>query len=308
MPASVLRFDHHLNIMETIQNEILKIAVKSSGAEICSIQALTTGKEYMWEGNPDIWGSFAPVLFPIVGTLKDNTYLYKGKAYQLFRHGFFRGNDKVALVKKTENQLVFSLKSDEDSLKIYPFEFEMVISFTLEGKSVHITHEVRNTGNETMFFSVGGHPAFKCPLHAGESYEDYYLQFDEKENATTWDLNSGGIITQQGRVVLENSDRLPLDLHLFDHDALIFKHLKSTSVSLNHHQNGPVLKVDFKGWPFLGIWAKPRAPYVCIEPWLGIADSVETDQQIENKEGILSLAPQKTFEKTFSIEILDLGE
>ncbi|MEZ4777399.1 MAG: aldose 1-epimerase family protein [Bacteroidia bacterium] len=294
--------------METIQNDTLRIAVKPSGAELCSIQALATGKEYMWEGNPAIWGSFAPVLFPIVGTLKDNTYLYNGKSYQLFRHGFFRGNDKVTLVKKTENQLAFSLKSDAESLKVYPFEFEMVIAFTLEGKSVHISHEVRNTGNETMFFSVGGHPAFKCPLNEGETYEDYYLHFDQKENATTWDLNSGGIITQKGRVVLDNSDQLPLDRHLFDHDALIFKHLRSASVSLNHYLNGPVLEVDFNGWPYLGIWAKPQAPYVCIEPWLGIADSVDTDQQIENKEGILSLLPGKTFMATFSIKIMNLEE
>ncbi|MDX2248959.1 MAG: aldose 1-epimerase family protein [Bacteroidia bacterium] len=294
--------------MEIIQNETLEIAVQTAGAELCRIRSLATGQEYMWDGNPQIWGSFAPVLFPIVGTLKDNTYLYDGKSYQLPRHGFFRKNDKVKLIQKSNDLLIFSLKSDPDSLRVYPFEFEMQIAFILKENSLYISHTVRNTGEKNLLFSLGGHPAFKCPLKEGEKYEDYHLHFEHTEYAPTWDLDGGGIISGQGRLVLDNQNRLPLHSHLFDQDALIFKNLQSSSVSLNHNLSGPVLRVNFKGWPYLGIWAKPQAPYVCIEPWLGIADSTDTDQRLETKEGIVTLLPGREFEATFSIDILNLKE
>ncbi|MEZ4830024.1 MAG: aldose 1-epimerase family protein [Bacteroidia bacterium] len=290
--------------METIRNNVLEISVITEGAELCSIRSLATSREYMWEGNPEIWGSHAPVLFPIVGTLKDQTYFHNGKAYELPRHGFFRRNAKVTLLEKSSAHLTFGLKSDPESLSVYPFDFEAKIIFSLDGNKIRVTHNVKNTGTGEMLFSIGGHPAFKCPLNEGETYEDYQLIFEKEEFLHTWDLNEGGIIEKEGRLVMDHSNILPLHKNLFDHDALIFKYPVSNSVSLAHHTQGVVVKVDFTGWPYLGIWAKPQAPFVCIEPWLGIADSADTDQQLSQKEGILSLAEGKVFEATFSIEIV----
>ncbi len=289
--------------MHTISNSFLQISVNSTGAELCSLISLASGKEYMWNADPAFWANFAPVLFPIVGGLKDGTYFHEGSEYSLPKHGFIRYNEQVALVKQTTNSLTFGLKYDEKSLLIYPFKFEFFITFLLDGNVLTISHKVLNHGTTDMLFSLGGHPAFRCPLHEGEVYSDYFLEFEQAELARTWDLNSSGEIAEEGRVVLDNSAILPLDDHLFDHDALIFKSLKSRAVHLKSHKSSQVLTMRYDGWPYFGVWAKPGAPFVCLEPWLGIADSADHDQQLAHKEAIQTLAAGGTFEAAYSVEI-----
>lgn len=289
--------------MHTISNSSLQISVNTTGAELCSLKSLATDQEYMWDADPAFWANHAPVLFPIVGGLKDGTYFHEGKTYTLPKHGFIRYNEQVALVEQTANSLTFGLKYDEESLLIYPFKFEFFITFSLDGNVLTISHKVQNHGTTDMLFSLGGHPAFACPLHEGEVYTDYFLEFEQAELARTWDLNSSGEIAEEGRVVLDNSAILPLDDHLFDHDALIFKSLKSRTVHLKSHKSSQVLTMRYDGWPYFGVWAKPGAPFVCLEPWLGIADSADHDQQLAHKEGILSLAAGGTFEAAYSVGI-----
>lgn len=289
--------------MHTISNSSLQISVNSTGAELCSLTSLANGREYMWNADPAFWVNHAPVLFPIVGGLKDGTYFHEESAYSLPKHGFIRYNDQVSLVEQTANSLTFGLKYDEKSLLIYPFKFEFFITFSLDGNVLTISHKVLNHGTTDMLFSLGGHPAFKCPLHEGEVYSDYYLEFEQAELARTWDLNSKGEIAAEGRVVLDNSPILPLTDHLFDHDALIFKSLKSRTVHLKSHKSSQVLTMRYGGWSYFGIWAKPGAPFVCLEPWLGIADSAAHDQQLAHKEAIQTLAAGNTFEAAYSVEI-----
>lgn len=289
--------------MHTIENEALRVSVKTTGAELCSIQSVATGREYMWQADPGYWANHAPVLFPIIGGLKEGAYHHQGKTYSLPKHGFVRYNERVFLAEQKEHSLKFGLLANEETLQQYPFSFAFFVTFSIKGKTLAVTHSAENTGEEEMLFSLGGHPAFRCPFFEGEEYADYVLEFEQAEAAHTWDLDAEGLIAGPGRKVLENEHILPLHDHLFDHDALIFKHLNSSRVSLKSRLSGPVLSLRYEGWPYLGIWAKSGAPFVCIEPWLGIADSADTNQELAHKEGILRLPAGEFFEATYFIEI-----
>jgi galactose mutarotase-like enzyme len=289
----------------TIQNEYLKIAVNEIGAELTSIESIKTGQHYMWDGNPGIWPNHAPVLFPIVGGLKENTFYYRDKAYSLPRHGFIRNNKKIKLTERTDTSLTFGLTFDADSLIVYPFRFEFAITFTLFKNRVVVSHFIKNHGEDDILFSVGAHPAFRCPLHPGETYEDYYLEFKEVETDVTWLLTADGLVSGQSKPVLHNTNILHLNRSLFDHDALIFKDLKSKQISLRSTKSPQVVTLYFDDFPYLGIWAKPNAHFVCIEPWLGIADSADTTQHFEKKEGIQTIKARHHFTAAYAVEISD---
>lgn len=283
----------------------LSIEITDVGIELCSIKSKVTGKEYMWQADPHIWGSHAPVLFPIIGSLKDGEINYNGNHYRIPKHGIVRHSSKVKLIEQTVDSLRFSLKWDEDSLSIYPFKFEIEVSYSIIGNTVQVTHLITNHGDESMFYSIGGHPAFNCPLHEGETYEDYFLEFEEPETDSTWLLDSNGLQNGQTKPVLENTRILPLHKNMFDNDAFIFKNLTSRKVTLKSKVSGDILSVQFDDFNYLGIWAKPAAPFVCIEPWLGITDHTDSEQNLETKEGIIELGTGQSEWKTFSITVLD---
>lgn len=288
----------------TIESPSLKVSLKQTGAELCSIISKKMGKEYLWQANPKIWNNHAPVLFPIIGSLKEGKYLYQDRWYEMPKHGIIRKNENMDVEELSNNSVTFVLFSDETTKERYPFDFQFRISFTLLENTLTVSHQIINIGNEDLLFSLGGHPAFNCPIHDGSNYEDYYLEFEQAEHAVTHLLNmEKGLISNETELVLNNTNRLPLHSHLFDRDALIFKNLKSNSVSLVHKENGNVLTMEFKDFPYLGIWAKPDADFVCIEPWLGIADGVDHNQKIEEKEGIITLKTGKIFSAAYTIEI-----
>ncbi len=289
--------------MYKIINEFLEVSVKSSGAELCSIKSVKTGKEFMWDSNPEIWGSSSPILFPIVGGLRNNSFYYKGKSYSLPRHGFVRNNNKIVLSEETSDSLSFFLKYSEETLKNYPFKFEFSTKYTLHQNKIIIGTRVYNTGDEAMFFSLGAHPAFQCPLNDQEAYEDYFLEFEKEETSSTYLLDENGQVTSDTMPVMNRSKTLNLYKGIFDKDALIFKDLKSRKVSLKSKKSSSVISINYEGFPYLGIWAKPNANFVCIEPWLGIADSSSSDQNFETKEGIMSLQSKKTFDVFYEISI-----
>lgn len=286
-----------------LKTPTLSIEVTKTGIELCSIKSNATGKEYMWQANPKVWGSHAPVLFPIIGALKNGEMIYRGNNYSIPKHGLIRNSTNVKLVEQTYNSLRFNLTWNEESLKLYPFKFEIEVTYTIIENTVRVSHLITNHGDETMLYSVGGHPAFNCPFYEGESYEDYFLEFEQEETDSTWLLNSKGLTTGKTKSILENSTKLPLHKNLFDNDALIFKNLKSRKVALKSRTSGEVLSMEFEDFNYLGIWAKPNAPFVCIEPWLGITDSAESDQNFENKEGLLKLEPNQSDLKAFLITI-----
>ena len=291
------------NVNHTIENDKFLISIKQTGAELCRIQSVTTGKEFLWNADPNVWASYAPVLFPVIGAIKKGFVKYEGKDYAVPRHGFVRNNEKVTVIEQTPLSLTFGLNFDDETLKIYPFEFEFQITYTLYDNTIVVSHQVINHGSRPMLFSLGGHPAFKCPLNDGEVYEDYYLEFEKVETDSTWLLEKDGLVGNITKPILHNTNVLHLNGHLFDNDALIFKNLKSKQVSLRSTKSGQVVTLHFEDFPYLGIWAKPNAHFVCIEPWLGIADSEDSDQNFEMKEGIISLEAGKRFSASYSIEI-----
>ncbi|RLD73638.1 MAG: aldose 1-epimerase family protein, partial [Bacteroidetes bacterium] len=198
----------------------------------------------------------------------------------------------------------FGLKYNKDTLKIYPFQFEFQIKYHLEDNKLTVEHTIINHGNDTMLFSLGGHPGFNCPIFKDEQYSDYYLEFEKPETAPTWNVLENGLIGNETQPIFDEPNKINLHPHLFDKDALVFKNLNSSKVTLKSKRFDHVLSMDFKDFPYLGIWAKPNANYVCIEPWLGIADSIDSNRNFEDKEGILSLESNKKFIASYNIEIL----
>jgi len=289
--------------MHSIKNNFLQVSVKEIGAELCSIKSIKSSKEYVWQANPDVWNSHAPNLFPVIGCLKDGGFLYKAKEYKCPKHGFFRNNKNVSLVEKTENSFTFRLSYSEESLKIYPFKFEISIKYILEKNQLHVEHTIQNLGDEKMLFSLGGHPGFNCPMKEDEMYSDYYLEFEIPETDQTWRVLEDGLIGKDTISVFNAPGIINLHAHLFDDDALIFKNLKSKKVSLKSRKSKQVLSMEYKDFPYLGIWAKPNTNYVCIEPWIGIADSYNSDRNFETKEGLVSISAKQSFAATYTISI-----
>lgn len=290
--------------MYTLQNSKLKIAVKKTGAELCEISSVKNKTPFMWNANPNIWGSYAPNLFPIIGALKQDSYIFEGKKYTLPKHGFVRHNHAIELHEQTEKILTFKLTHNDELLKVYPFKFDFFITYTLIDNTLEVLHRVKNADTKTMYFSVGGHPAFKCPVFENENYEDYHLEFEHLENSKRHLINmKNGLIANDTETVFNNSNKIYLQHQLFEKDALVFKDLKSRKVSLKTKNHGTILTVSFTEFNYLGIWAKPTGNYVCIEPWLGIADVENSNQNLIEKEGIIALKANNTFEAAYQIEI-----
>lgn len=280
----------------TISNSSLKASIKHSGAELFSIQD-NQNKEYIWEGNPAFWGKHSPVLFPIVGTLKNNTYTIDEKEYQLSRHGFARDME-FKLINKSENSAVFSLQSNAETLQKYPFDFELQLIYTLEEKELTIAYKVINKGSSKIPFSIGAHPA----IALSEDFENYSFQFEKKE-ALKYNLLENDLISDKTEILETKDNLVPLNYKLFENDALVFKTLESNSITILENSK-PYVKVNFKDFPSLGIWTKEQAPFVCIEPWFGYSDTADNSGDLFKKEGILVLDTNDTFNAKFSIQIL----
>ena len=280
----------------TLSNSIISAQIKSLGAELCSLKD-NTNRDYIWEGNPAFWGKHSPVLFPIVGTLKNNTFYHNDKKYTLSRHGFAREKE-FQLVEKTESSATFSLQSNSETLKNYPFKFELQIQYILIGTTLELTYRIINKDNTDMPFSIGAHPAFALP----RDFEDYSLAFEEVE-PLEYTLLENDLVSKQTEKIKTNSNTVPLTYELFESDALIFKTLKSNSLTIVEKEN-PILKVQFENFPNLGIWTKVGASFICIEPWFGYSDITESKGNLFEKEGIIVLKTDTTFQAKFSIEIL----
>lgn len=284
----------------TIDNGTLSVKIHSAGAELFSIFHTGTQLEYMWQRTPPYWPKSSPVLFPIVGALKKNTYTFQDKNYSLPRHGFAR-EQEFEVEAKGKSSITFILNSSEQSLQKYPFEFQLRIRYDLEDDYLRTTYSVTNTGKDVMLFSIGAHPAFKVPLAPGKKYEDYHLLFNRKETIDRWNISDSGLIETSSTPVLKDNNRINITKNLFDDDALVFKRPLSDVVSIKADQDAHGLDFYFEGFPFLGIWAQPNADFVCIEPWCGIADSVDSNQQLTDKEGIEQIPPGTTWSREWKV-------
>jgi len=288
--------------MESLMNHLLSIEVNPKGAELMSIKSVQDNLEYLWQGNPVYWKRRSPLLFPIVGALKDNHYEHSGEQYEMELHGFVK--DMVfKLTGKSENRLIFTLSDDENTKRKYPFDFLLQITYELQENNINISHMVKNTGGNTLWFSIGEHPGFNCPLLSNETMEDYSLVF-EKNECTSRRFLVDGLLWDEEEKFLDNDRVIRLSHELFERRAILLKNLQSGSVTLKSRNHDREVTVSFKGYPYLGIWSlEAGAPFVCIEPWYGISSKIDGDLELKEKEGILSLESGQEFKCSYSISI-----
>jgi galactose mutarotase-like enzyme len=285
----------------TIQNDFLSVHLAESGAEIRHLFTQKDKKEWMWEGNPFYWSRVAPVLFPVVGKLADNQYFHNGVPYPLSQHGFAR--DRIfEVVESHPEHIRFHLHSDYDSRKFYPFNFDLFIGYNLAKNWLWIDYEVINSGEETMYFSIGGHPGFALPDWPRKKY---YLEFEEPDLLEPRLLQAGLLEKTKGPILELDNMKLEIESDLFSKDALVFENLRSSWVGIQSEKGDHGLRLHFEGFPFFGIWAKENAPFVCLEPWYGHADLVGFEGEISQKAGILKLLPEENFHCRYAIEILN---
>ncbi|EAF4504161.1 aldose 1-epimerase family protein [Listeria monocytogenes serotype 4b] len=289
--------------MIKLENEVLLVEMKTAGAELTRIFHKDTGLEYLWNADSKFWGRHSPVLFPTVGRLVEDTYLVDVKPYHLGQHGFARDRD-FQVVEQTEKSVRFELDADEDSLAVYPYKFKLSIIYTIEKNTVAVSYEVENTDNKRIYFSIGAHPAFNLPLTDGTTFEDYYLDFGTEENLETLCLEGPYRSGEIKKVVDEAARYLPLNYDLFKNDALIFEALKQKEMTIKSDKTPHFVKVSFPEFPFVGVWtAKAGTPFLCIEPWYGIADGAGESVELRDKAGIEHLEPEAVFASEYEITV-----
>lgn len=285
--------------MISIENKFVKALFSTKGAELQSFKNKETDIEYMWNGDPGYWGKFSPVLFPIVGGLKNNSYYVEDQKYDLPRHGFARDRE-FTLKQISEKEVSFTLTYDEDTLKRYPFKFVLELHYKVNGTTLSCSYRVTNPDEQVLLFSIGGHPAFAVPSDDKIAYNDYFLVFN-KDTELVYHKISNDLISNTTATIKLNDGTLPLSHSLFYEDALVFKTLKSDRISLRNHKTPHGLDFNFYDFPFFGIWAARDADFVCLEPWCGIADGTDHDQNLASKEGIVHLEHNEKWERTWSV-------
>lgn len=291
-------------MIHVIENDFLTVSSSNTGGELYNITSKTSNTEFLWNGNPEFWRFHAPILFPIVGKVKNGQYRVNGTTYELPQHGLARVRD-FNVVSLENNKIVYELKYSEDTLKVYPFKFSLYISYELIENTLKTSYKVVNLDDTDIYFSIGAHPGFMCPLNADESLEDYYFEFNKKENADliTLDLNAG-LISHNTIPYLKDENIIPLNKDLFKDDALIFKNLDSNLISIKSKNHNKGVSMDFTGFPYLALWAMPGGcPFVCIEPWFGHADFADFDGEFKDKAGIQQLEIGQEFNCSYSIII-----
>lgn len=285
-----------------ISNKYLKATLNAKGAELASLVHIGSAREYIWQAHPKHWGRHAPVLFPFVGKLSRDRYTHEGHTYPMERHGFARDME-FDIIAHTSDQITFLLEHSSETLKKYPFRFQLRITYSLDKAALKTTYEVANRGKATMYFSIGGHPAFNCPMSPDESRSEYWLEFSQQEPLDAH-LLDGDLFSGKTETMPVQNRRLAISDQMFDNDALVFKNLASESITLASPKQA-WLTFHFEGYPYLGIWSKGReSPFVCIEPWHGLADSQQHNGQLAGKEGIKALGPSEVFSCSYTIEVL----
>jgi galactose mutarotase-like enzyme len=288
--------------MTIIENDFLKVAIDNKGAQLSSIIDKKDGRELMWQADPDVWPWHAPNLFPIVGAVINDQLLVDGKAYPMKRHGIARLSEFV-LLSNDEVQAVFSLPNSEKTLEVYPYHFDFEVIYLLIDNALRITYKVINHDKKTIYFSVGGHPAFNAPFYPDEQYEDYYLEFEMEEKLERHLLAADSMFSGETGPVKFDGKKLWLTKDLFNNDALVFKNLRTREVTLKSKNHDRSLTVEFPHFNYLGLWAKSGAPFVCIEPWLGCTDTEGQPKDISQKENIQKLSMGHVFEAAYFISI-----
>ncbi len=285
-----------------LENEEIRLEVDSAGAEIKSLQKKADAKEYMWCGDKQYWGRTAPVLFPFVGSVSEGVYRWQGKEYPMGQHGFARDME-FTLIEQSTDTLWFELKANEETLAKYPFDFVLKLGYKLEGKTVRVLWKVYNNGAEEMYYSIGGHPAFMCPILEDTKQTDYYIHFDTDKTLQS-DSFEGSLLVDDIREYQLSDGYMKITEDLFDGDALVMENDQVHEIALCLPDKTPYLTVKFDT-PLVGIWSptKKNAPFICIEPWYGRADKKGFAGDLSEREWGNTLKAQESFEASYVIEV-----
>ncbi|CAN5203338.1 aldose 1-epimerase family protein [soil metagenome] len=283
----------------TLDNPKLHVTISTAGAELASIFSKEKNQEFLWQGSLEWWPRRAPVLFPIVGKLNQNSFRYQDKSFSLPQHGFARDSE-FTVEAQSESVITFLLSSTEPLRTKFPFDFQLRIRYTLIDSTLEIRYEIKNPADTSMYFSIGAHPGFA--LAPGESLSDYYIEFEKTETLDRHLLEEGLFNGKTERVVTA-SRKMDLNDEMMRKDAVVFKDMKSTILWLKSRRSDYVLKFHSPGFPYFGIWSKPGASFVCLEPWCGLADKKGYSGELTEKEGIRSLGSNEVFISQFSVTV-----
>lgn len=286
-----------------IKNQHLTCDFDEKGAELISLKN-NENINFLWNGDEKFWSGRSPILFPIVGILKNNSYKIDEKIFNMQRHGFAR-NLIFTLIEKHDNCCTFFLKYNEETLKQYPFKFELKIHYKLNDNTLEIYYEVKNIDEKEMFFSIGSHPAFNCPFFNGEDFKDYYVEFSSNETLDKYLISHEGLIKRNPIPFLNHENKIPSIKNVALEEAtLIVKNPKSEFLSLKNTKNPYEIKIKIKDHSYLGIWSDSKeSPFICIEPWQGIGDFEDTSGDVLKKDGIIKLDPKEKYVTEYSITI-----
>jgi galactose mutarotase-like enzyme len=277
--------------------------IKQAGAELTSFKNMETGCEYLWTGDKNYWADHSPVLFPIVCAANNGEIRVDGKVYKMGNHGFARKSD-FEIMEATESKVVFRLKASEATLAMYPFRFALDIIYTLQENRLKVEYRVENADNKPIFFQVGTHPGFNCPLGSEGQFEDYYLEFEHKENLERYYMNGANVLIngKTERLALQPGNTMPLTHSLFQDGALVFKKIASKKITLKSGKTGKNVVLSWDGLPALGIWQAKNAPFICIEPWHGLADNDGYAGEFKDKEMIIALKKGESYQCFHQLE------
>jgi galactose mutarotase-like enzyme len=310
----------------SIENNFLWVDVLLKGGELCSIYHKPTDRECLWQANPYVWGNHAPILFPTIGKLLNSEFRHQNRTYPHPKHGIVR-DSKMSMVDPTSKKyrtlldltglidqtipmakptppdlsLWMELVSSPETKRQYPFDFEFFVGYTLDGETLHQHFVVKNTGSTRMPFALGGHPGFSLPISDTESLESCYLEFEQHETLDRHLISEEGFFTGKVETFLVNERNIRLNATIFDEDALVFHSPKSNKITLRSDHSPYFVEFNFEKFPILAIWAKPNAPFVCLEPWFGHADFEDAPVDFIDKPGMIKLDPGKTFQASFSM-------
>jgi galactose mutarotase-like enzyme len=289
----------------TLKNEGLEITIRTFGAELISLKS-EEGREYIWERNPEFWNRCAPVLFPVVGRLRDKFTMIDGTKYEMDIHGFLK-DQEFSLLSQTKNTIRFINRYSEATLKLFPYKYEVIIAYFLTSKTVKTEYQVKNIGNETMPFNIGGHPAIKCPLYQNDEFNDYTIHFEKPESFSSPTIEANGTLNfDKPAKIFTNLKELKLDRTMFSLDTIVIPSINSHEVVLsnNKHQG---IKFSFPGFKTFAIWTRfhQQAPFICLEPWIGYGDRYDADHQFIKKDDLINLEKNGQFIVSYDIELLE---
>ncbi len=291
--------------MIQLESEHLTVSIDPFGAQLNSIYGKQDGLEYLWQKDPDVWNSSAPVVFPIIGKLNNMEYRLNGKHYSMRSNGLIR-YEQLQVLSADREKAVLQFTSTKQTYEQYPFHCHVILTFTLSGRCLQVHTDIYNDDDKLMYFNYGGHPGFRIPLQEKESSNDYYVEFEENENAWIYEVCESGQLTEVQRQFFMDERRFFIRRELFLKEALAFQNVKSQAVSIRNLYNDKAVTLRFSGFDGLGIWSpcrKQPVRFICLEPWLGHADFVGFHGELSQRHGMQSLRAGEAYSCDYEIEI-----